>query len=234
MTGGGRNPCERSTIAMRDFRIRLLAVGLFAVIIAVGAVPGWAVQVYGGWTRADVGLQNEGDGFFAGVSNEIPWTSRVFDAAYALEYVQKVGSQPTFFSDPVTGFTVTDAEVILHCLQPTILLGARIPDLGFVPRIYAGMSIVLKVSESWSDFPGQANLEWGYKNSDIVGHLGVSLGVGPVTVDFRFTQGFTGQLLYDNTPEPVGAKAGDPPEGTFVPEIGSKLTNYQLGAGFTF
>jgi hypothetical protein len=112
-------------------------------------------------------------------------------------------------------------------------LGARVPDLGFVPRIYVGGSVVLKVSESWSDFPGQAHLEWGYKNTDIVGHVGVSLGVGPVTVDFRFTQGFTSQLLHDNT-LPVTAKAEVPPEGTHVPEIGAKLTNYQLGAGFTF
>ena len=219
---------------MRDFRIRLLTVSLFSLIISLGAAPAWAVQVSAGWTHADVGLQNEGDGFFAGVSNDIPWASGVFDAAYALEYVQKAGSQPTFFSDPVSGFTVTDAEVTLHCIQPSILLGARIPDLGFVPRIYAGMSIVLKVAESWSDFPGQANLEWGYKNSDIVGHLGASLGVGPVTVDFRFTQGFTGQLLYDNTPQPLAAKAEDPPEGTFIPEIGAKISLYTLGAGFTF
>jgi hypothetical protein len=219
---------------MRVFRLRLLVFSLFPVIFALGAAPGWAVQVSAGWTHADVGLQDEGDGYFVSVGNDIPWTSRVFDAAYALEYVQKVGSQPTFFSDPESGFTVTDAEVTLHCLQPTILLGARIPDLGFVPRIYAGMSIVLKVSESWSDFPGQANLEWGYKNSDICGHLGVSLGVGPVTVDFRFTQGFTGQLLYDNTPQPLAAKAEDGPEGDFIPEIGAKLTHYQLGVGFTF
>ncbi len=50
----------------------------------------------------------------------------------------------------------------------------------------------------------------------------------------RGTQGFTGQLLRDNTPQPLGAKAEDPPEGNFVPESGAKLTHYQLGAGFTF
>jgi hypothetical protein len=180
-----------------------------------------------------VGLQNEGDGLCVGVANDIPWASRVFDAAYALEYVQKVGSQPTFFSHPVTGFTVTDAEVTLHCLQPAVFLGARIPDLSFVPRIYTGLSIVLKVAEQWNDFPGLPSLKWGYKNSDISGHLGVSLGVGPVAVDFRFTFGFTGQLLYDNTPEPL-AKAEDPPEGTFVPEEGTRINHFQLGAGFTF
>jgi hypothetical protein len=217
---------------MRDVRLGLLAVVLVGVMVA--AAPGRAVLVSAGWTRADVGLQNDGDGFFVGVGNEVPWASRYFDATYSLEYVQKVGSQPTFFSDPVAGFTVTDAKVTLHCVQPTVLVGARVPDLGVVPRLYAGMSIVLKVKESWSDFPGQANREWGYKNSDIVGHLGASVGVGPVSVDFRFTQGFTGQLLRDNTPEPLSAKADDPPEGTFEPEIGAKLTHYQLGASFSF
>ena len=163
-------------------------------------------------------------------------TVEEFLTAYnnALEYVQKVGSQPTFFSDPVEGiFPITDAKVTLHCVQPSFFLGARVPDLGFVPRIYVGTSIVLKVSEEWSDFPGQANIEWGYRNTDIVGHVGVSLGVGPVTVDFRYTQGFIGQLVHDNT-QPLAAKAETPPEGVHVPEEGAKLTTIQLGAGFTF
>ena len=210
-------------------------IGLATVLLTILAgMPAGAVQITGGWTHADVGLQNEGDGIYLGVANEIAWDSRVFDAYYALEYVQKRGSQPTYFTDPVEGFTTADAEVTLHCLQPTVLIGARIPDLGFVPRIYTGMSIVLKVDEQWSDFPGQADLEWGYKNSDICGHLGASLGVGPVSVDFRFTQGFTGQLLEDNTPQPVAAKAEEGPEGSYVPEAGAKLSHYQLGLGFSF
>jgi hypothetical protein len=225
---------ERMAPAMTVIPFRWRITGLLIVILALGASASPAVQISAGWTHADVGLQYEGDGLFVGVANDIPWASRVFDASYALEYVQKAGSQPTFFSDPETGFTVTDAEVTLHCLQPAVFLGARIPDLFFVPRIYTGLSIVLKVDEEWSDFPGQASLEWGYKNSDISGHLGVSLGVGPVAVDFRFTFGFTGQLLKDNTPEPVAAKAEEPPEGTYVPETGAKINHYQLGAGFTF
>lgn len=212
---------------------RLPVVSFLAVVLLMGASPVVAVQLYGGWTQSDVGLQNEGDGFFLGVGNEIPLSSAILDASYALEYVQKVGSQPTFFSDPETGFEVTDAEVTLHCLQPSIFLGARVPDIGIVPRIYVGTSIVLKVSEEWSDFPGQAHIEWGYKNTDIVGHVGVSLGAGPVTVDFRYTQGFLDQLVYDTTLVNT-AKAEIPPEGTFIPEIGAKLSTIQLGAGFTF
>jgi len=218
---------------MTKSRNRLLISSFLALSVMMGASPVAAVQVYGGWTRSDVGLQNNGDGFYLGVGNEIPMTSRILDASYALEYVQKVGSQPTFFSDPETGFAVTDAEVTLHCVQPSIFLGARVPDIGIVPRIYVGTSIVLKVSEEWSEFPGQPHIEWGYKNTDIVGHIGVSLGVGPVTVDFRYTQGFLDQLLQDTT-EVKSAKAETPPEGTHTPEAGAKITNIQLGAGFTF
>ena len=220
---------------MTKFSIHPTVTGFMTVVILMGmcASPSPAVEVTAGWTHADVGLMNEGDGLFLGVGNDIPMVSSVFDASYALEYVQKVGSQPTFFSDPVDGFTVADAEVTLHCLQPSLFLGARVPGLGFVPRVYAGTSIVLKVAETWSDFPGEASQEWAYKNTDIVGHVGVSLGVGPVKVDFRYTQGFIGQLLGDNT-LPLTAKAEVPLEGTDVPEIGAKLTHYQFGAGFTF
>lgn len=208
---------------------------LLIVVLVMSATPAAAVKISAGWTRADVGLQNKGDGLFVGVGNDIPMTSRFLDASYSLEYVQKVGSQPTFFTDPVTGFTTTDAEVTLHCVQPAMFLGARVPDLGFVPRIYVGGSVVLKVEESWSDFPGDPNREWGYKNTDIVGHVGVSLQVGPVTADFRYTQGFVGQLLRDNTELPLdGAKAEVGPEGAHDPEIGAKISLFQLGAGFSF
>ena len=214
---------------------RLPSASLLVVFLLILSSPASAVTISAGWTRSDVGLQNKGDGLFVGVGSDIPMASRIIDASYALEYVQKVGSQPTFFSDPVTGFTTADAEVTLHCVQPSIFLGARVPDLGFVPRIYVGGSFVLKVKESWSDFPGQPNREWAYKNSDIVGHVGVSLGVGPVKVDFRYTQGFTGQLLQD-TSELVlnAAKADVGPEGAHEPEVGAKLSHIQLGAGFSF
>lgn len=219
---------------MKKFPCRIKVSSLLILLVVLGALPVQAVQVTAGWTRSDVGLENEGDGFFVGVGNDVPMASRIFDASYSLEYVQKVGSQSTFFSDPVDGFTTTDAEVTLHCLQPSIFLGAKIPDLGFVPRIYVGTAIVLKVEESWSDFPGQAHLEWGYSNTDWVGHVGVSLGVGPVTMDFRYTQGFLGQLVYDNTPQPLNEKSTAGPEGEFIPEDGAKLSNIQLGLGFTF
>lgn len=216
--------------------LRLHIASLVFLALVMTAMPASSVTVSAGWTRSDVGLQNKGDGWYAGVANDIPMTSNVLDVSYSLEYVQKVGSQPTFFTDPGTGlFTTNDAEVTLHYLQPAIFLGARIPGLGFVPRIYVGGSVALKVKESWSDFPGDPDLEWGYKNTDIAGHLGVSLQVGPVLADFRFTQGFTGQLLQDSTlVAGSGAKAEVGPEGAHEPEVGAKISLIQLGVGFSF
>ena len=211
-----------------------LSATLLIAGVVLAACPAPAVQVTAGWTHADVGLQNEGDGLFLGVGSGIPLASRIFDASYALEYVQKAGSQPTFFSDRVQGFAAEDAKVTLHCVQRSLFLGARVPDLGFVPRLYVGTSLVLKVKESWSDFPGRPSIAWGYTNTDFVGHLGASVGVGPATLDFRYTHGFLGQLVQDNQPLPLAGKSAVGPEGSFTPYDGSKISSYQLTAGFTF
>lgn len=207
---------------------------LLILTLALAGTPAAAVTVSAGWTRADVGLQNKLDGFFMGVANDIPLTSRFLDASYSLEYMQKVGSQPTFFSDPVDGFTTQDAEVTLHCVQPAIFLGAHVPDLGFVPRVYVGGSIILKVKESWSEFPGQPDQEWAYKNTDIAVHVGASLQVGPVLADFRFTQGVVGQLLREDNEVVLGGKSTVGPEGAHEPQIGAKISHVQLGLGFSF
>jgi|GEM_PF-2139002 len=213
--------------------IRRASAVVLLLLTAGAAGPAGAALIEAGWTHAYVGLENEGDGIYLSFSNEIPWNNEVFDASYELAYVQKAGSQPTFFSDPVTGFTTEDAEVTLHYLQPGIFLGARVPGLDFVPRIYTGFSIDLKVSENWSGFPGIASEEYGYKNTDLDVHVGATLGVGPVLVDFRFSQGLTGQLLQDNQPLPL-AKAEEPPEGYEKPVVGAKIHHYQLGVGFAF
>lgn len=124
---------------------------LFLVLVSAGAAgSAGTAQVAAGWTHSYVGLENEGDGIYLGFSNAIRWDNDIFDASYEFAYVQKAGSQPTFFSDPVDGFTTEDAEVDLHYLQPGLILGARVPGLGYVPRVYTGFSIALKVSEDWS------------------------------------------------------------------------------------
>ncbi len=66
----------------------VLALVIFLVPLNVQALTATA-----GWTRADVGLHNKGDGIFLGVSQRIAWDNPVFDASYGLEYVQKKGSQ---------------------------------------------------------------------------------------------------------------------------------------------
>ena len=77
-----------------------------------------AVEAYGGWTRSDVGLHAEGEGIYLGVGNDVPMTSPVLDFSYSLEYVQKKGSQPTAFADPIGGPEIyEDSKVTLHYLQ---------------------------------------------------------------------------------------------------------------------
>lgn len=193
-----------------------------------------AVEAYGGWARSDVGLHAEGEGIYLGVGNDVPMKSLVLDFSYSVEYVQKKGSQPTAFADPIGGPEIyEDSKVTLHYLQPSIFLGARIPGLPVVPRVFTGFSIGLKVDESWDEFPGVTVSEYGYKNTDLVGHVGFSLGVGPVSGQVRYSFGLTGQLLHDNS-RPLGLKADDPLAGVTEPEVGAKISTLHVGAAFGF
>ena len=204
--------------------------------LAVVAVPAAAWTVGAGWARSDVGLDADGDGFYAAVGRTQPLGGGVFDWSYSLEYVQKKGSQPTWFADPVGGIVYDDAAVTLHVVQPGVFIGAHVPDLPVVPRLYTGLSVSLKVKESWSDFPGRPSQAYGYKESDIVAHVGASVGLGPVTVDVRYSQGLVGQLLDDNQDLPVynPGKATDPLAGVQEAEIGAKIRTLQVGAAFAF
>ncbi len=211
-------------------------VGLLTLIALALPLGAEALTVGAGWTRSDVGLHNNGDGFYLGVGNAIPLSSSILDAAYSFEYVQKKGSQPTPFADPVTGFVVEDAEVTLHVLEPSIFLGAKIPNLPVVPRLYVGGSIGLKLKESWSDFPGQPNQEYGYKETDAILHVGASLGVGPVTVDLRWSKSMVGQLLVDTREVPLTPtnKASDPLADVDEPEVGFGTEVVRVGVAFSF
>jgi hypothetical protein len=215
----------------RDLSLRvLLCLSLLSALPGAAA----AVEVYGGWTRSDVGLHAKGEGLYLGVGNAVPTKTPILDVMYSLEYVQKVGSQPTAFADIIGGPEIyEDAKVTLHYLQPSIFVGAKVPALPVIPRVFGGLSIGLKVKESWDEFPGITASEYGYKNTDIVGHLGFSLGLGPVAVQVRYSFGFTGQLLRDNR-QPVGLKADDPLAGVKDPEVGAKISTLHLGAAFGF
>jgi len=219
---------------------RSLRIVLPCLLILLLPVTTRAVTVAAGWARADVGLHNKGDGIYLGVSNMITWDNPVFDAGYGLEYVQKKGSQPTSFADPVGGFVVDDAAVTLHVLEPSVFLSACVPDLGFVPRVYVGGSIGLKVKESWSDFPGIPSQRYGYKETDAIVHLGASLAVGPVALDVRWSRSLVGQLLID--PNEIVAKSADksadkatnPLVDVRVPEPGFDTEVVRVGVSVSF
>ncbi len=214
------------------------AAGLFCLgmLLLTTSLTAQAVTVGAGWTYSDVGLHDKGDGMYLGVGHSQPLPNPVFDLSYSLEYVQKKGSQPTLFSDPVGGFTVDDAEVTLHVVQPSVFFGARVPNLPVVPRLYVGGSLGLKVKESWAEFPGVPDQAYGYKETDAIAHVGAALGLGPVTVDVRWSKSLVGQLLEDprETQLKNAAKAEDPLPGVSVPEVGHKTSVMQVGLTFGF
>lgn len=221
-------------IASRDRRpARLLAALCLLPLIGAGTAD--AVVVSAGWTQADVGLNDKGEGFALGVGDSFTWSNPVFDTSYALEYVQKKGSQPTPFFDPVDGFLQDDARVTLHVVQPSVALGVTVPGLSFVPRLYAGGAIGLKVKESWSDFPGVPDQSYGYKETDMIALVGLSVGVGPVLLDVRWSRSMVGQLLADNRALPLSAAAkAAPPADVREPSLGFKTEVLQVGMACSF
>lgn len=226
------NPLQR--ICRHQVRVRpLILCALFSQMLPLAAA---AVTVGAGHARSNVGLHNKLSGFYVGVGTEVTLPNPVFDVSYALEYVQKKGSQPTPFSDPISGFTTEDAEVTLHVLEPSVFVGAKIPNLPVVPRIYVGGSIGLKVKESWSEFPGVPDQAYGYKETDAIVHIGTSFGVGPARLDVRWSKSVVGQLLDDSQEIPLkdAAKAEDPLAGVTIPEIGFKTEVLRIGAVFSF
>lgn len=220
----------------------------FMLVFSATSLTAEAVTVSAGWSRADVGLHNKGDGIYLGVGHSLPLPNPVFETVYSLEYVQKKGSHPTSFFDPIGGFTVEDAEVTLHVVQPSLFLGVRIPDLPVAPRLYVGGSLGLKVKESWSDFPGVPDRAYGYKETDVIAHVGAAVGLGPVSLDLRWSQSLVGQLLFDpqqlplsgvNSPQGessqrTAAKADDALAGVGVPEEGHKTSVLQFGVTYGF
>jgi len=210
--------------------LTILALALMTPLTAT------ALNLGAGWTHADVGLQNNGDGIYLSVGQNVPLHDSIFDFSYALDYVQKKGSQPTPFSDPVTGFAIEDAEVTLHVLEPGVFVGANVPNLPFIPRFYLGGSIGLKVKENWSDFPGEPNQNYGYKETDVIVHVGASLAVGPVLLDVRWSKSAVGQLLRDDQDLPLWNpnKADDPLADVRVPEEGFKTEVLRVGVGYSF
>lgn len=211
----------------------LVPVVLAAAVWLLAGVPAaTAAEAYAGWALADVGLHDDRGGPVVGLASRTPLAPATLDLVYGLEYVQKRGAQPTWFADPLTGFTVTDAEVTLHVVQPVVLVELAMMPLP-LPRPYAGLSVALKISESWSDFPGEPSTEWGYKDVDFAAHFGLTQGVGPLHLDLRYSRGLTGQLVVDPGAS-AGAKAEDPLPGVSEPVAGAHISLWQLAARVAF
>lgn len=201
---------------------------------AAGPAPAPAWEASAGWALADVGLHDDRGGLVLGFGARTPVAAGVVDLVYALEYVQKRGAQPTWFADPVGGFRLEDAEVTLHVAQPVVMLElAALPRI--LPRPRAGLSAGLKLSESWSSFPGAPSEAWGYKDLDFAAHVGLAWRTGPLGLEVRYCRGLTGQLVPDPTgATPTAAKAEDPLPGVATPREGARVSHWQLAAAISF
>ncbi len=219
-------------------RARTVVLTALALALAPAAArPAAAVEVSAGWAFTHIGLDDNRGGPVLGVG----WRSTIapgLDLAYALEYVQKRGAQPTFFVTDANPFARADAEVTLHVAQPIVLL--ELTELSpSLPHPYAGLSIALKLKEQWGAFPGQPSSEWAYADIDYVAHAGLARRVGPVRLDFRYSHGLTRQLLVDPAAgAPVAsaraARAVDPLPGVRTPVAGTRLWQLQLAASLAF
>ncbi len=213
--------CKRMTI--------LGAMVLLAVALG-GPGNARALQVTAGYTRSDVGLHEDGDGFTLAVGGNVLRRTGPVDLTVAVEYVQRAGTQPRYFSHPVEGLVLGDAEVKLHYLQPAVFAGVTMPLGGLAPRFYGGFSLALKVGEDWTQPAGETNGDLGYEDTDFLGHVGLSLGVNRFCLDFRYSFGFNSQLI-DGT-HPVAKAAGD--DGVDDVEDGAKISGFQVGLGMGF
>lgn len=218
--------------AAAAFGSRSLLAGL--ALLAIVPSPAAAWEASAGWAVADVGLADDRGGLVLGLGDRTPLLPAGVDLVYALEYVQKRGAQPTWFADPVAGFLLADAEVTLHVAQPVAMLEltALPPSL---PRPRAGLSAGLKLSETWSSFPGLPSERWGYNDLDFAAHLGLSWRLGPLGLEVRHCRGLTDQLVADpDAGKVAAAKAEDPLPGVAAPREGARLSHWQFTATVAF
>jgi hypothetical protein len=209
---------------------RFVIVCCLLITLVPAAASAWWVSA--GWVRADVGLHEDGDGLSLGFGNRTQLTGWL-DLSWSVDYVQKKGAQPSVFTNETEGIIGDDAEVTLHYIQPTAYLGAGMADWPLRPRLFLGGAAGLKWKEKWNDFPGDPAVELAYKDSDFVGIVGATLGMGPIDLDIRYTKGFGSSLIYDTT-DRGQTKAEDDLPGVDVPEIGKKIETFQVGVIYSF
>ncbi|MFH2052447.1 MAG: hypothetical protein ABIK96_08265 [bacterium] len=187
--------------------------------------------VLGGYTRADVGLADDGDGFCLGVGTVAALGDGPLEILAAAEFLQLGGSQTMLFSDPQAGNTVGPAEVTLSYLQPAGSLAIRLPAGPVIIRPYAGLAAALKVGESWSTPTGTADRDLGYEDVDLRVHLGARLNAGKGFLDARYAWGLLDQVTVTGA---LPDKADDPLGGESLPVAGDKVSFFRVSAGWNF
>lgn len=214
-------------------RAVLPLLSLSILLLWPGAAAAWLVEA--GWSHADVGLDAAGDGLCLGAGQRLPLGEGPWSLDLLAEYVQKAGSQPRLFVDPLTDASLGDEEIRLHYLQPTVLIGRDLLRRPGGPRPYAGASLALKMGETWTRPVEDGQDPYAYEDIDVVAHLGVSAGVARAVLDFRYSWGLAGQLIVQPTTGDTAAKAADYlPAGTLEPEDGARLSHFQLTATVAF
>jgi hypothetical protein len=192
-----------------------------------------ATEVQAGWTRADIGLDQDGDAFMLGVGDVWPLGTGPFDFAAGGEYVRKRGVQPMMVASPELGLVRSDAEVTLHCLQATGSLGWSLPLGALALRPYAGGALSIKLDETWERIAGPTGRDYGYEDVDVIVHVGLQLRAGGRWfVDGRYSRGLLEQVV-ERDGEGF-TKELDPLTGAEYPGDGDTVRWVQVGVGVVF
>ncbi len=221
-------------IIRKPLAIVLAAMALLSFLHPIPArAESWWLQA--GWAHSDVGLADEGDGFWTGVEGLHELAGGRLELGYSLAYVRKVGSLAMVFSDVNEGNRLGRAEVTLHVLEPMVTIGAVV-DAGPVRvKLYGGGAVGLKLSEQWEQPAGAADRTYSYENLDLAGVVGLDLRRGAWQVTAGYTAGLLDQLLVEGVaPAWKSGQAEDPLGGSSLPVAGRKVSCWRLGLGYRF
>ena len=208
----------------------LLIISLAAMTLFANQVG--AIQITAGYTQSDVGLSENGGGVLLAVGLDVLPDHGPVDLTVALEYVLRAGTQPRYFSNPVEGLLLDEAVVKLHYLQPAAFVGVTFPVAGLEPRLYTGFSLALKLTEDWNQPTGETNGNLSYEETDILGHVGLTLGFNQIFLDARYSFGFNNQL--SDSSHPTNQPEKDIDLDFDAPEEGAKISGFQVGLGVEF
>ncbi|HPF69040.1 MAG TPA: hypothetical protein PLQ13_00095 [Candidatus Krumholzibacteria bacterium] len=201
-----------------------------AALVLLLGLPAAAAEVYGGWVHADLGLDEQGDGFLLGVGGTWPIGTGPFDVAMSGELLRKHAIQPLFVGSQDQGPVTADAEVSMTCLQATISAGWTLPVGGLGLRPYAGGGVSIKMSESWDRPAGEVAVDYGYEDVDVMVHLGLRVQTaGPIFLDGRWTRGLFDQVIVRDSS--VTKVSGDAPT---LPVNGDTVSWFHAAVGVAF